>query len=198
MSTDVLCLVLAIIIPSFVQIGICYYTNNRQNIHKTICVYLCGIGLTAMLTNCIKLYVGYLRPIFMDQCQPDDTYEDCTSDNEREMRLSFPSGHASVSFCGLCLFSYFLEHQFGISASRILIYDKPSGQLVMAHQSVKYKRIVSILCYSPIFLACFIAASRVVDNYHFPADVVGGTVLGGSVSLLVHGIWYERHSFTIQ
>ena len=41
--------------------------------------------------------------------------------------------------------------------------------------------------------------SRVHDNRHHPADVVGGALLGGSVASLVFGIWYvcgsmQRHS----
>ncbi|OEU07937.1 hypothetical protein FRACYDRAFT_250568 [Fragilariopsis cylindrus CCMP1102] len=33
-------------------------------------------------------------------------------------------------------------------------------------------------------------ASRVVDNRHFPADVVGGAVLGASIASLVFNIWF--------
>jgi membrane-associated phospholipid phosphatase len=39
-------------------------------------------------------------------------------------------------------------------------------------------------------VAVFVAASRVADNKHHPADVVGGAVLGTSVSLFVHSLWF--------
>jgi membrane-associated phospholipid phosphatase len=43
----------------------------------------------------------------------------------------------------------------------------------------------------PMGLALFIAASRVVDNKHFPADVVGGSLLGAAISYYVYGLWFE-------
>jgi diacylglycerol diphosphate phosphatase/phosphatidate phosphatase len=166
-----------------------YFAGNN-NIHKTLCVYLSGIGLTVLLTNSIKLYVGYLRPIFYDVCEPDEEYEECTSGDDSQIRLSFPSGHASMAFCGLSLLSFYLERRLGISRLRIWMHDHSSGQIVMGHQKPpRLARIISIFCYSPIVLAGFIAASRVVDNKHFPADVVGGSVLGCAIASLVHSIW---------
>jgi len=38
-------------------------------------------------------------------------------------------------------------------------------------------------------VAVFIAASRVVDNKHWPADVVAGALLGSSVANFVHGLF---------
>jgi membrane-associated phospholipid phosphatase len=52
------------------------------------------------------------------------------------------------------------------------------------------ERIKSVISYAPLILAGFIAASRVVDNKHFPADVIGGAILGASIAKLVHGVWY--------
>jgi membrane-associated phospholipid phosphatase len=48
---------------------------------------------------------------------------------------------------------------------------------------------VSILCLLPLALALFIASSRVVDNKHFPADVVAGSVLGFSIARYFHFLW---------
>lgn len=147
------------------------------------------------LTNFIKLYAGYLRPIFLEVCEPDETYANCSSGDDRKMRLSFPSGHASLSFCCLCVFSFYLEKCFGMSAARVLILDKQSGEIVRTYrQNSRFTRIMSILCYSPIVIAIFIATSRVHDNVHFPADIVGGALLGGSVAHLVHQTWFELQS----
>jgi diacylglycerol diphosphate phosphatase/phosphatidate phosphatase len=179
----------ALVLPFLIQLGISFKAGN-DNVHKTMCVYFTAIGITAALTNVIKFYVGYLRPTFMQGCEPDENYEYCTSGNDREMRLSFPSGHASLSFCGLGALSFYLEMRYGITGSRILLYDKPSGEMLMGYnQPVRYRRIVTILCYIPMVIAGFIASSRLVDNMHFPADVIGGTLLGASVAWLSHGTW---------
>merc|ERR1712154_517928 len=56
------------------------------------------------------------------------------------------------------------------------------------------KRLFSMLSVLPIFLGIFIAASRVHDDMHHPADVVGGSVIGIGCAYLhtVCGI----HQFT--
>ena len=41
----------------------------------------------------------------------------------------------------------------------------------------------------PVGLSLFVAASRVVDNDHWPADVVGGAVIGGAFAT----IYYHRY-----
>lgn len=123
---------------------------------------------------------------------PDDNYEYCSSGDDNGARKSFPSGHSSLSFCGLGLLSFYLERRFGVSSLRAWRQDSVSGELVMTQtRAVRLERIKSIFCYSPILLAGFIAVSRIVDNKHFPADVVGGSILGAAVASWVHGIWYE-------
>jgi len=54
------------------------------------------------------------------------------------------------------------------------------------------RRFVSIAALLvPMGVATFIAASRIVDNKHHPADVVGGAVLGTAVSVFVNGLWFH-------
>ena len=168
-----------------------YFAGNK-NIHKTFCVYALAIGLTVLITNWIKLYCGYLRPVFYDLCEPNNNYQECTNPKSKDARLSFPSGHSSLSFCGLSLLSFYLERRFGISSLRVWKVEPSTGLIVMALKSPKEGlfRIRSVVSYAPMLLAIFIASSRVHDNKHFPADVVGGSLLGGSIALLIHNIWY--------
>lgn len=155
-------------------------------------MYCTGLGLTEILTNAVKVYVGYLRPIFYDICVPDDTYENCTSGEDNGVRVSFPSGHSSLSFCGLGLLAFFLERRYGVSSLRKWNQDPTSGELHLIQiQPVRMERVFSVISYAPFLLAGFIAASRVADNKHFPADVVGGSILGASIAKMVHGIWYD-------
>jgi diacylglycerol diphosphate phosphatase/phosphatidate phosphatase len=105
--------------------------------------------------------------------------------------MSFPSGHASTSFCGLGLLSFYLECRFGVSSLRKWNEDAETGELILNQtRPVRLERIKSVISYAPLILAGFIAASRVVDNKHFPADVIGGAILGASIAKLVHGVWY--------
>ena len=149
-------------------------------------MYLAAVGITLLATDAVKAYVGYLRPIFYDHCIPDEDYATCTGDEADEGRRSFPSGHASISFCGLGLLSFYLEKRFGASKFRNVVapVDADSKSLAMA-------RILSVTSKTPLIVAGFIGASRLVDNMHHPADVVGGAALGLSVAYWIHNIWYE-------
>lgn len=184
----------AMALPVFIQIILILCTRPRiafdksDAIHKTFCVYALSIGLTQSLTNFAKLYCGYLRPVFLDLCQPDENWQ-CTGDPNdlHQGRVSFMSGHASLSFCGLLVFSYFLEGHFGYSAYKKKLASEPPSS---TPEPLKLIRIVSVLCYAPMLVAFFIALSRVHDDHHHPADVVGGTLLGGTIASLIYSIWF--------
>jgi diacylglycerol diphosphate phosphatase / phosphatidate phosphatase len=162
------------------------YFSKPSSCHKTVCVYLASVGLTLLATDFVKVYVGYLRPIFYDQCMPDDEYTRCTGDDVEDARMSFPSGHASSSFCGLGLLSFYLEKRFGASKFR-----NAGPELTPPPKSLAIARVLSVMSKAPLLLAGYISTSRIVDNKHHPADVVGGAALGLSMALWIHSIWYE-------
>jgi membrane-associated phospholipid phosphatase len=142
--------------------------------------------------------VGYLRPVFLDICRPyyDESDADfrCVNDDP-EGRISFPSNHSGWSFCGMLLLSMYLERCFGGSSSSSSTATKPATTkeaIFRERNRQALGRLVSLACYAPVLVAVFVAASRVADNRHFPADVIGGAVLGGSVASLVFGIWFPE------
>ena len=51
-------------------------------------------------------------------------------------------------------------------------------------------KLISFVSLIPLALAGMIAADRVRTNHHFPADVVGGAVLGSSLAAFVHFLWF--------
>lgn len=161
--------------------------------HAAICTYAVGFGLNALFTNVIKNYVGYLRPIFFHYCNPNNTYAACTG-NSNSARVSFPSGHSSSSFCGLTMLTLYLELTMGLSSVRVwrpVTFDDGTTELVVDYRKdPSVHRIISIVSLIPMFVAWFIAASRVHDNKHFPADVVGGTVIGVLVAIYTFRLWY--------
>ncbi|OEU06030.1 phosphatidic acid phosphatase type 2/haloperoxidase [Fragilariopsis cylindrus CCMP1102] len=146
-----------------------------------------------------------------DNSSSDEQQFQCEGNQERQSRLSFPSGHASFSVCGLLVFSYYLERVYGISHS---YYNSKNNNRNMnnnnninnnnnnnnttttatssrrrRHLPIQLVRIVSIVCYTPMLLAFFICISRVHDNFHHPADIIGGALLGGSIATIVFNTW---------
>ncbi len=189
--------------PALFQIAILFACKNAKTIygraemvHKTLCVYTMGVGLTQMICNLAKLYCGYFRPFFLYYCEPNGNME-CTGDwgDEQQSRKSFPSGHASLTTCGMLLFSYFLADTFGHSCYKRIASATARGPLdattTTRPKPRRFVRIVEILCYTPTAIALWIAASRVHDDHHHPADVVGGCLLGGSVGTLVYNVWFS-------
>lgn len=191
-------MILSIWLPLLIQIGLSFCGDRRKHdIHATLCVYLVAMTTNAIATEAVKLYVGYLRPIFYDLCQPDDNYQECTADDGDFMRKSFPSGHASMSFCGLTLLTLYIHARFGVASQRYFqrIGGSASDGSRWIRETIQvgvgWARFASILALLPMGLALFIAASRVVDNKHFPADVVAGSLLGSSISIYMHGLWFD-------
>jgi len=158
--------------------------------HATVCVYIVTTALVGLSTNTIKSYVGYLRPVFYDLCQPDGNYEECTNADSSEGRKSFPSGHSSLAFSGMTLLTCYFLARFGVYSSSPVWRQSADGTVLMEYKPERFKRAISILCLAPMAVACFVAASRLRDNMHFPADVVGGAVLGTSIAWFTHGVWF--------
>lgn len=192
----------------------CSYKIGRPgDLFRTICTYCVAFTLCSIATEGIKQYVGYLRPVYFDLCEPDDQYETCTGDEDwiHEISKSFVSGHASFAFCGCALFSMFLERTIGITSVHVAVLAKPafegypdesqqsaSGNACIAlgyRKPPGLRRVGSIVSVLPWALAIWIAASRVVDNLHFPADIVGGSVLGAATAIYCHNLWFPDTRF---
>lgn len=199
----------AVLLPLGIQLLLSHVVSRtrRREFHRTLCTYGVAVGLTLLTTESIKRYVGYLRPSFYDLCEPNEDMTACTAEGSSDARQSFPSGHASVAFCGMYLFSMYLEERvIGLSSvtevvtsRKVGILDEEeggnsNGESVMV---VRYKtktpqlyRLFSLLCLLPVAVAIYVASSRIVDNKHFPADVVGGALVGVACARFTHRLWF--------
>ena len=197
--------ILCVVMCPFLQLLLSYSRWGRvRDVHTTLCVYWWALPVNELVTWSIKLYVGYLRPNFYDQCQPSDDYSYCTAADENgnayDLRMSFPSGHASWAFCALTLLTFYLERIFGVSSIEYyqnIDNNNNNGEstcMVLQHRQNPFVyRLRSVLCLAPLILAIFVATSRIVDNQHFPADILAGSVLGYSVAAFFHPLWYVHY-----
>lgn len=140
--------------------------------------FILGLGLTVAVTDLTKRYVGYPRPWFFAECAFDPAAGRCADHAALgHASRSFPSGHSSVS-----LFA-------GLHTSLRLIGAMRLGHAARRLGPLDATNLLLLACLLPALLAGWVAASRVRDNAHHPADVVGGALIGGSVALLT----YFRH-----
>lgn len=142
------------------------FPDVALNVLKHIGYYLFGLAVTVITTDIGKQMLGRLRPHFMEVCQPimsDGTncssslnfnryIQDYTCGNEKtsphilkQMKLSFPSGHASLSVFISLFTTFYLQHRMNWAGSKFL---KPILQLAL------------------ILSALFTSLSRISDYKH--------------------------------
>ena len=147
------------------------------NVVRAVATWLQATALTELLTSLGKHYMGVLRPNFYAGCGWSDETMACAPGPHIKFRKSFPSGHSAHSACFAALVTlHLLRHAD-------LAYGKG------AHKRMRALLWLALL---PAPMALFVAASRVHDNWHHPADVVAGSLLGTGCAALTHVLLWER------
>ncbi|KAG2488411.1 hypothetical protein HYH03_013095 [Edaphochlamys debaryana] len=153
-------------------------------------VSLClAFFLTAAITNCLKLPVGRYRPNFLRACWPNGTvvlspqdqwggYPVCdpsvSESDVDEHRKSWPSGHSSLSAAGLGFLTFSLLGQLRAYAPPVV-----EGRC--------WRWLVALL---PGFGAVAVGVTRVLDYWHYPADVCTGLAIGFLTAFFVYRLQY--------
>uniref|UniRef100_A0A1B6GG12 Phosphatidic acid phosphatase type 2/haloperoxidase domain-containing protein n=1 Tax=Cuerna arida TaxID=1464854 RepID=A0A1B6GG12_9HEMI len=143
-------------------------------------IFVFGSGLNQVTVDMGKLTVGRLRPHFLAVCQPDNLDQLCPSETAHsyitdihctgspgiveEGRLSFPSGHAALSFYVAIYVVVFLRHRLYWRAVRFPNYLLQAGLM---------------------FAAWFTSLSRVQNFMHHPTDVLAGAIIGSFWAVVV-------------
>jgi len=208
--------VLSGLLPLLIVVAVGTYSRTKHDLHSAVCSLTFALGTNGFITFFLKVYVGYLRPNFYGDCQFDVDALDCKNDDTDDARVSFVSGHASTSFCTMTVLTLFflgkiaIHREGGAENIRIRIDSNGNGGEMEEEEeeeenihgrkalddktvAVYYikKRLYSMLASTPMFLAIFIAASRVHDDVHHPADVVGGALVGIGSAVFSYGLWYN-------
>ncbi|KAL4091202.1 hypothetical protein QTP88_025930 [Uroleucon formosanum] len=146
--------------------------NWLYSAYNNILWFLFGAACSQLTTDIGKYTIGRLRPHFLDICKPnvdcnneinETKYnEDFICGGERpskftDSRLSFPSGHSSLSFYCMVYLALYLQARVKTS---------------------KYGMARSLAQFVVILMATFCALSRVSDYKHHWSDVLAGTILG--------------------
>ena len=127
--------------------------NPLLNAQAGACTILVAIGISELVTQTFKFYVGRLRPNFYAMCGFDKETLECKNGEEMEMeaRMSFPSGHSSLSFCGLVCVVLFFLGRVGLERNKSVV---ASGR----------GKILTVLSFTPLLLSFWCATSRLVGK----------------------------------
>jgi membrane-associated phospholipid phosphatase len=129
-----------------------------------------AIGLSEGATNFLKIWVQRRRPSFYDLCGFNTQTLQCEAspDYIKEANLSFPSGHSSLSCCGMTFLVWYFQ-----------------GKI-----KTRERWITWAIAVVPWGWSVFVAASRLVDHWHHPSDIVAGLGLGFAAGTLAYHVWY--------
>jgi membrane-associated phospholipid phosphatase len=131
-----------------------------------------ALGWTTLLTNVTKFIVGRERPYAV-------LHHPELAGPARESNLSFFSGHASAMFAAASFVS--------LDVGRRLT----SGPLAATTAEERWL-LGTLAPYSCFFgTAALVALSRVIDQQHWPTDVLAGAVVGTAVARLSYGAHFD-------
>uniref|UniRef100_A0A6V7QUB3 Phosphatidic acid phosphatase type 2/haloperoxidase domain-containing protein n=1 Tax=Ananas comosus var. bracteatus TaxID=296719 RepID=A0A6V7QUB3_ANACO len=170
-------LIVAYLVPLAIFVAFYSYRKDVYDLHHaTLGILFSGL-ITGVTTNAIKIAVGRPRPDFFWRCFPDgkELYDQvtgrviCHGDKllMKDGHKSFPSGHTSWAFAGLCFLALYLS-------GKIKVFDRRGH--------------VAKLCISflPLLVASLVAVSRVDDYRHHWEDVFAGGLIGMVVATLCY------------
>ena len=129
--------------------------------YANLCSLFRSIGSTWFVTDVLKVRCARPRPHLYQRLRIDVENKKWKEKDRRQRQdafMSFPSGHASLSFTTMV---------------------RVSLELTQILQKWPLHR----LAWTPV-LAFYIARTRVLDHWHHPEDIIAGAVLGTVFALL--------------
>lgn len=164
---------------------------QMHELRASLCALFVSLGLSETVTCTLKLYVSRHRPNFYQLCGFDPIKLQCMASplaRVHEATLSFPSGHSSLSFCGMSYLMYFFLGRVSRITSTTSLTLPSSSRVIKLEP---YKSLLGALsCIVPWSYSFFVAASRVVDKWHHPSDVIAGSLLGIACATIGYHAFY--------
>lgn len=212
--------VIATVIPTVLMVMLGFFLGPKYDAHSIWCAICVANGSAAFYVQLFKLYVGRLRPNFFMKCgyavsqetlQANGGMGSLTEDElvrladgecgVKEARVSFPSGHSTFAFAGCTMICLYLLGKIALQADLrsmpstcITGIAKRSAEAKFRYPGVPtfplWKKVACIISMAPMLLSTWIACSRLVDNYHHPADVVAGSLLGAGCAFFAYALWF--------
>lgn len=149
--------------------------------------FLTSIGLSEGITQLLKLLIQRRRPNFYALCGWNTEKLKCTASLSllREANFSFPSGHSSLTCCSM---TFLMWLALGCVLSGARTTDGTSTNVGRRIALVQFQTLLSIVL--PLGFAVYVAASRLIDHWHHPADVLAGLTLGFSMGTVGYHLWF--------
>lgn len=116
--------------------------------------------------------------------------------------MSFPSGHSSAAFAGFGFLALYLNSKLKVVGQDTRYFHNEAatedqGNNDKGHSTRRTSHWKLIVWVLPWLVALLIAASKVRDGWHHPADVLFGSLVGivsahMAFQCLFRGVYYAR------
>ncbi|KAG8936011.1 hypothetical protein FRC02_005207 [Tulasnella sp. 418] len=159
--------------------------RSAHEVHHGVLACWSGICIAHLITDILKNRIGRLRPDFLARCAWDAAKKTCTGSSGlvKGGRMSFPSGHSSSAFSGLGFVFLLIA---GKTYVLCLSTPTPRGQLLSS------KLLLIAATAWPLFIAAWIAITRLEDYRHHKEDIIVGSLIGFLSSFLTYCIYWPN------
>eukprot|EP01132_Coremiostelium_polycephalum_P002693 gene2693-3342_t len=155
-------LVICIVLPMAVFFAFYLYYRNLHDFHHAALGLLETFTATMLFTDFLKVIAGRYRPDYQARL---------VGGNEaliRDGRMSFPSGHSSLSFATMTFLSFYI-------CGKIKIFRKEGGAM--------WKVLLVLI---PFAISSFVAVSRTRDYHHDFSDITAGSFIGLAIGVFIY------------
>ena len=180
----------------------CSTSTKRSKMHQSECVFalyesviiisglLYAIGITEGITQCVKMFIGRLRPNMYQLCQFSiETLQystTITKERIREGHLSFPSGHSSLASVSMVYCTWYFLYSWNsyleqIRSSNTNNYRYAGIGIRSLMLSALRTMLISLLLPG---WAVYVGMTRIVDHWHHVSDVLAGLLLGSIIGTI--------------
>lgn len=152
--------------------------RNHHSLHHAVLGTAMSLALSTIFQVGIKNIIGGVRPTFLEKCQPDYTKAEgkgyggvwydrsiCTNSDSAEVNdalESFPSGHSNAAFAGLLFLAFWMN-------ARLKVF---------AHRRGRNMGLKLLAVFIPLWAACILSLTRLVDHNHNWYDILCGAIIG--------------------
>ncbi|EGG16548.1 phosphoesterase [Cavenderia fasciculata] len=160
-------LMIALLIPLAVFAGFYLYYRNMHDFHHAFLGLFETFTMTLLFTDFLKVIAGRYRPDYLARVETND------QSLIRDGRMSFPSGHSSLSFASMTYLSFYL-------CGKLRVFRKEGAAM--------WKILIVM---SPYAISSLVAVSRTVDYHHDFSDILAGTLIGLCIGSFIYFMNYN-------
>ncbi|KYQ96797.1 phosphoesterase [Tieghemostelium lacteum] len=157
-----LLLTIGLLLPTCVFVSYYIYYRNSHDLHHALLGLFETFTFTMLFTDFLKITAGRYRPDYQSRLSTHN------ASIIRDGRLSFPSGHSSLSFSTMAFLSLYL-------CGKLKIFRKDGGAV--------WKVLVVL---APYAISSTIAISRTIDYHHDFSDILGGSFIGLAMGVFIY------------